>query len=310
MASSIDVAFIKQYSATLMRLSQQRGSRFKPFVRNEQQASDSQFFDRLGPTVAVQKASRHSDTPLIESDHTRRMVTLVDYEWATLLDKQDEIRLLIDPASQFLMNASDALGRAMDDVVINAALGNAYGGNNGATAVALPSTQFLGAVSSGALSRLNVSTLRKLRKQFSKNEVDPSSPLHIMVDAEQIENLLGETEVGSADYNTVKALVDGQVDTFMGFKFHHSERLLTSGLFTIATDTGAVTLSTGNGNGSRQCIAWSEQGLLLSTGLALNGRIDERADKSYATQVYASLSIGATRMEEAQVMGVLCKSTI
>ncbi len=311
MASSVDVAFIKQYSATLMRLSQQRGSRFKPFVRNEQQSSDSSFFDRLGPTVAQAKSSRHSDTPLIESDHTRRMVTLVDYEWATLIDKQDKIRMLLDPASDFLMNASDALGRAMDDVIIAAALGNAYGGNNGATAVALPATQFIGAVSGGALSRLNVNTLRKMRKQFSKNEVDPSVPLHIMCDAEQIENLLNETEVGSADFNTVKALVDGQVDTFMGFKFHHSERLVaTGGLFTIDTTTGAVTLSTGNGNSSRQCIAWAEKGLLLSTGMELNGRIDERADKSYATQVYASLSIGATRMEEAQVMGVLCKSTV
>lgn len=309
MASSVDVAFIKQYSAVLMRLSQQRGSRFKPFVRNEQQSSESSFFDRLGPTTAVLKSSRHSDTPLIESDHTRRMVTLNDYEWATLIDKQDKIRMLIDPASDFLMNASDALGRAMDDVIINAALGSAYGGVNGATAVALGAGQFIGAVSGGALSRLNVNTLRKLKKQFSKNEVDPSLPLHIMVDAEQTENLLSETEVGSSDYNSVKALVDGKVDTFMGFKFHHSERLLSSGAFTINTSTGAVTLSTGNGDSSKQCIAWAQPGLLLSTGMELNGRIDERADKSYATQVYASLSIGATRMEENMVMGVLCKAS-
>lgn len=309
MASSVDVAFIKQYSATLMRLSQQRGSRFKPFVRNEQQSSDSAFFDRLGPTTAVQKSGRHSDTPLIESDHTRRMVTLVDYEWATLIDKQDQIRMLIDPASDFLMNASDALGRSMDDVIIAAALGNAYGGNNGASTVALGAGQFIGAVSGGALSRLNVDTLRKVKKKFSQNEVDPSLPLHIMVDAEQIENLLAETEVGSSDYNSVKALVDGRVDTFMGFKFHHSERLSESGSFTINTSTGAVTLSTGNGDSSVQCIAWAQPGLLLSTGMALNGRIDERADKSYATQVYASLSIGATRMEENMVMGVLCKAT-
>lgn len=309
MASSIDVAFVKQYSATLMRLSQQRGSRFKPFVRNETQKSESEFFDRLGATTAQLRSSRHADTPLIESEHTRRMVTLSDYEWATLIDKQDKIRMLIDPASDYLQNASDALGRAMDDVIIDAALGTAYGGNNGATSVALGAGQFIGAVSGGALSRLNVATLRKVKKKFSQNEVDPSLPLHLMVDAEQIENLLSETEVGSSDYNSVKALVDGKVDTFMGFKFHHSERLNESGLFTIDTSTGAVTLSTGNGDSSVQCIAWAQPGLLLSTGMELNGRISERDDKSYATQVYASLSIGATRMEENMVMGVLCKAS-
>jgi hypothetical protein len=35
-------------------------------------------------------------------------------------------------------------------------------------------------------------------------------------------------------------------------------------------------------------------------------RIDERADKSYATQIYYCQTLGATRMEETKVVEVLC----
>ena len=308
MPGTVTVAFVKQYSNTLFHLAQQKGSRLKAVVRNETQQGDSAFYDRLGKATAQLKTSRHGDTPLLEAAHTRRMVTLSDYEWATLLDKQDKIRMMIDPTSAYMVAASNGLGRSIDDVIIAAALGNAYGGNNGGTTVAQTAGQFIGAVDGGALSRLNVDTLRKIKKIFWVNEAD-GEPLHIVVDGEQLEGMLGQTEVTNSDYNTVKALAQGEIDTFMGFKFHHSERLSASGTFTINTTTGAVTLSTGNGDASRQCFAWAESGILLATGLELDGRIDERNDKSYATQVYARLSCGATRMEEEKVVGVLCKAT-
>ena len=47
----------------------------------------------------------------------------------------------------------------------------------------------------------------------------------------------------------------------------------------------------------------------LATGMDVIGRIDERADKSYSTQVYAAMSIGATRMEEVSVIEILTVDT-
>jgi hypothetical protein len=38
-------------------------------------------------------------------------------------------------------------------------------------------------------------------------------------------------------------------------------------------------------------------------------RIDERADKSYSTQVFAAMGIGATRLEEDKVVIVLSDET-
>lgn len=313
MSSQITEAFVQQYNANVFHLAQQKGSRLRSFVRQEMQRGKNQYFDRIGAVAAQLKVGRHSDTPQLDTPHSRRMVALSDYEWADLIDDQDKIRMLNDPTSDYAQAAAWSMGRSMDDVLIAAALGTAYSGETGQTSVILPATQYMGAVASSAVSNLNLATLIKVKSLFGQADVDESIPLHIAVSQKQIDGLLAETAVTSSDYNTVKALVKGEVDSFMGFKFHRLQRLPTAGaggfLASINTSTGAVTLSTGNGNNTRRCFAWAEDGLLLSVGKDMKGRISERADKSYSTQVYSCMSIGATRMEEVKVVGILCTET-
>jgi hypothetical protein len=311
MSSLITEAFVKQYSNNIFHLSQQKGSRLRSFVRQDgQQKGEFAFFERLGATSAQRKASRHGDTPLMNSDHSRRRCGLFDYEWADLIDNEDRVRTLINPDNAYVQSAMMALGRSMDDEIISAALGSAYSGVDGGTAVILPATQYVGAVASSAVSNLNVDTLIKVKSLFGKADVDSEIPLHIAVTQSQIDALLGQTQVTSADFNSVKALVEGKVDTFMGFKFHRLQRLPVSGaggfVATINTTTGAVTLSSGNGNNTRRCFAWAEDGIGLAVGNDMRARISERSDKSYSTQVYASMQVGAVRLEEAKVVGVLC----
>lgn len=312
MSSQITEAFVKQFSANVFHLSQQKGSKLRPFVRKEMQKSKAAFYDRIGQVAAVLKAGRHSSTPQLDTPHSRRMVTMNDYEWADMIDDQDKIRMLMDPTSPYAQAAMWALGRSQDDVIVAAGLGTAYSGEDGATSVILPATQYVGAINAGAtaVSNLNIGTLIRVKSKFGVNDVDESIPLHIAVSQSQIDSLLNDTQITSSDYATVKALVKGEVDSFMGFKFHRLQRLPTAGaggfLASIATGTGVVTLSTGNGNNTRRCLAWAEDGILLSSGQEIKGRISERDDKSYSTQVYASMSIGAVRMEEEKVVAVLC----
>ncbi len=310
MSQEITTAMVKQFSSNVFHLSQQKGSKLQPFVRNEVQNAEAAFYERIGSVSAVRKSSRHSDTPQMDTPHSRRRVTIYDYEWADLVDKEDKIRLLISPESQYAQAAMWALGRAKDDVIIEEALGNAYSGKDGGTAVALGNSQKLvatdGADADG--TNLNTLTLRLLKKKFDSNEVDESIPRHLAVTSSQIYSLLGENQITSSDYNSIKALVQGEVNSFMGFQFHRLERLGTTTAtttFTLADGTvgaGAQTLAVG----ARRCIAWAQDGILLATGAEVKGRVSERADKSYATQVYASMSIGGTRMEEVKVVEVLC----
>ena len=279
MSSQITTAFVQQYSANIQMLSQQMGSLLRDKVRLESVVGKNAFFDQVGSVTAVEKTSRHSDTPQIDTPHARRRVSLADYEFADLIDQQDKVRLLIDPTSSYAQAAAMAMGRAMDDVIISAALGTAFTGETGST-----STANANSIAHGSTG-LTIAKLRSAKETLDLGSVDPSIPRFIIVSPKQITDLLGTTEVTSSDFNTVKALANGEINSFLGFNFIVSNRLSLSGT-------------------TRSCIAYAQDGIALAVGKDVQARIAERADKSYATQVYYCMSIGATRMEEAKVVEV------
>lgn len=305
MSQQITEAFVQQYNANVMHLSQQKGSRLESAVRNETQRGKSQFFDRIGTVAAVKRTGRHASTPQIDTPHSRRMVTLEDYEWADLVDDQDKIRMLIDPTSEYALAAAWAFGRSKDDVIIAASLGNAYSGEAGTTPVAHPNAQKYAANNGSAFSNLNMITLRAVKRMMDAKEVEGMR--YMAITASQLESLLGETAVTSADFASVKALVQGEVDTFMGFKFIRLERLNLTTSTTATAATGVVGSGAGLTGTNRACFAWAEQGLLKSQGEDFVTKMSERDDKGYAMQVYCRMSLGATRMEEEQVVEIICK---
>lgn len=305
MSQEITTAFVQQFNSNIMMLSQQKGSRLESKVRNETQKGKSQFFDRIGLVSAVKKTGRHSSTPQMDTPHSRRMVTLDDYEWADLVDDQDKIRMLIDPTSEYAMAAAFAFGRSKDDVIIASSVGNAYGGEDGTTVVAHPNSQKYAANDGAAFSNLNVKTLRAVKKMMDAQEVEGKR--YFVFTSSEADALLGQTEVTSSDYNSVKALVQGEVNSFLGFEFIRVERLGLTTSTTATAATGVVGAGAGLTGTNRACFAFAEQGLLLSKGEDFTTKITERADKSYAQQVYARMTIGGTRMEEVQVVEVICK---
>jgi hypothetical protein len=257
------------------------GSLLRDKVRLESVTGKNAFFDQVGAVTAVKRTSRHSDTPQIDTPHARRRVSLVDYEFADLIDEQDKVRLLIDPTSSYAQAAAYAMGRAMDDEIISAAIGTAFTGETGSTSTANANQIVHGSAG------LTIAKLRTAKQTLDLNSVDPSIPRHIIVGPKQITDLLGTTEVTSSDFNTVKALANGEINQFLGFNFIVSNRLSLSGT-------------------TRSCIAYAQDGIALGVGKDVTARIDERADKGYATQVYYCASFGATRMEEDKVVEVQC----
>lgn len=288
MSNQITTAFVQQYSSNVQLLSQQMGSVLRGAVDVESVVGKNAFFDQVGKTTAQLRTSRHADTPQLDTPHSRRRVSLADYEWADLIDNADKVRLLIDPTSSYAKAAAAAMGRAMDDVIIAALGGTSYTGETGSTSVTLPDTQKTSTASQ--TDGLTVAKLLAAKKILDSNDVDPSLPRFIVCGPTQISDLLNTTEVKSSDYNTVKALAMGQLDSFLGFKFIMSNRLKFD-----ATNTD-----------DRLVYAFTQDAIKLAIGQDVVARIDERADKSYSTQVYYSMSIGATRMEEEKVVQIPC----
>ena len=282
MSTQITTAFVEQYSSNIQMLSQQKGSLLRDKVRVESVTGKNAFFDQVGSVTASVRSTRHADTPQSDTPHSRRRVSLVDYEFADLIDDLDKVRMLVDPTSTYALAAAYAMGRAMDDAIIAAATGSADTGVAGGTAVALPSSQI---IAEAGTTGMTIAKLREAKEIIDLADVDPSLPRHIIVSPKQITDLLGTTEVTSSDFNTVKALAQGDINSFLGFNFVVSNRLA------IATS-------------KRDCIAFVSDGIGLAVGKDSTARIDERADKGYATQVYYSAAFGATRMEEDKVVKI------
>jgi hypothetical protein len=280
MSSQVTTAFVQQYSANVQMLSQQMGSRLRDAVNIENVVGKNAFIDQIGKATAQLRTSRHGDTPQLDTPHARRRVSLASYEYADL----------IDPTSQYASAAAAAMGRAMDDVIIAAALGTASTGETGSGSATLDATANM-VGSSSSNDGLTIAKLLEAKRKMDLNDVDPSIARYIAVGPKQIEDLLGTTQVTSSDFNTVKALAQGDINTFLGFEFIMTNRL--------DVDTNDI----------RSCFAWAEDGITLGIGKDVSARIDERADKGYATQVYYCMDIGAVRMEESKVVKIFCDET-
>ena len=294
MSFQVDTALVNAYKSNIEIQFQQKGSRLRNHgIRIESQNAEFDFYDRIGSTDAVEVTGRHQDTPLISTPHDRRRVALRDFDWADMVDKKDKLRMLADPTSSYTQNAVYAMGRKVDDVLIEAAFGTAYTGKTGSTTVNFD-TDFVVAkdyVESGGAtnSGLTVAKLRRARFLLTnEDQLDEDSEMcYLVVTAQQIQDLLRTTEVTSADYNTVKALVNGQIDTFMGFKFIRCQRLPKSG-------------------NDRSCLAYANGALLLALADEMTVDVGPRRDKRNSTQIYVCGSFGASRMWEEKVVKILC----
>ena len=288
MSSQITTSFVEQYSSNIAMLSQQMGSKLRSSVDVEKVTGKNAFFDQVGVTAAQLRTSRHGDTPQIDTPHSRRRLSLADYEWADLVDDVDKVRMLVDPTSSYARAAAAAMNRAMDDVIITAMNASANTGVAGGTSTALPSGQKT--ATSDQSDGLTIAKLLAAKKILDNNDVDPSLRRYLVCGPQQISDLLGTTQVTSSDYNSVRALATGAVNTFLSFEFIMSTRLNMDSSYT--TD--------------RLVFAYTEDAVKLGIGKDISAKISERADKSYSTQVYYAMSLGAVRMEEKKVIQIPC----
>ena len=119
-------------------------------------------------------------------------------------------------------------------------------------------------------------------------------------------SMLREEEAINADYAAIKALVNGEINQFMGFMFHRIEfmpQLAAAGVFDPSSGevgSGATPLPIG----TKRLLAFVSDGIQMALNEDVMARIDERPDKDYLNQVYMKMAMGGTRMEEVKVVGI------
>lgn len=291
MSNSVTESMVQQFGNNYRILGQQMPARLVPWCQPEMGiVGASKSTERLGKTDAYDITTRHADTKYVDTPHSRRWLDLQDKGWADLVDELDKIRLLADPTSPYAKLGVAALNRAKDDIIIAAARGTA---RTGTGTIALPAGQKIAEGGTG----LTLAKLLATKELLDAAELDDEAQMDgqgnaaatrvIVCSSKQLTNLYGTTEIKSIDYNSVKALAQGQIDTFLGFKFVRSERLAKSGT-------------------TRYAIAMVKNCVAFGAGKDIVTNIDPLPGKNYSVQVYARESIGAVRLEDEGVVEVGC----
>jgi hypothetical protein len=288
--------FTTQFDSNWKHLVQQKNSRLKEYCTLDSIEGKEKSYNQLDATSMTQITDRSRETRITDQSMAKRWIRPLNYDCAKLVDEFDEQFLgeVVLPTSPIIQSHGAAYARTCDKIIIDALGGTAFTGTTGTTATVLPAGQKIavGYVESGsaANSGLTIAKLRAAKFLFDSNEVDEEEERILVVSAKQLQDLLRTTEVTSADYNTVRALVDGTLNTFMGFKFRRSQQL------PLATDI-------------RSCFAYVKSGIVLAER-GLKTHMDIRTDLSHSLQIRSVASLAAVRMEEKKVVEIACDEVL
>lgn len=280
MSTTVDQAYVNAYSNAVTMFFQRKGSKLRGMVREKMTQAEYEFFERIHPSAAVKRTTRHTDTKHIEVQHSRRRAEKSDYDWPALVSKNDLHRMLIDATSSYVTLGGYAMGRALDAEVIEAFNADAIEGKTGGTTVVFPAGQKV------AHSSLNMNYIKLLNTKllFDDNDIEEGD-LKLVLSPSGVNSLLQQTQVQSLDYNNVKALVEGEVRTFAGFTF-----IKHTGL----PKTGNI----------RQCFAWHPVAMGVVMGQEFDTTVDRLPGKYNDIQILIQGSFGAVRVLDEGVVEI------
>lgn len=232
-------------------------------------------FPKIGKGVAQVRVPQTDVTPM-NVDYSQATVTLSDYIAAEYSDIFNQAKINFDERSELVQVVSKSIGRRADQLIIDAL---------DAASTSLTVATGVG----GTTSNLNIEKLLEAKKLMDAGNV-PMEGRHILIHANNLSALLGETQVTSADYNSVKALVSGDVNSFLGFNFHVIGDRDEGGLPKPST---------------RTCYAWHQGAVGYAEGMGIRTEINYIPEKT-SHLVASMFSAGAVGIDAEGIVEISC----
>lgn len=236
-------------------------------------------FPKIGKGSATVRVPQTDVTPL-NVTYSQVTATMSDYIAAEYSDIFNQQKVNFNERQELVQVVSGAIARRMDQVVLDAI-------NASSTTLTVDENE------GGTDTNLNIAKLRAAKKLLDKNNV-PADGRCMIIHANNLAGLLGEEKATSADYASVKALVTGEIDTYMGFKF------ITIG----DRDEGGLTLA----SSERTCLAFHRDAVGLGIGMNQTSRVDYIAEKT-SFLVASMFSAGAVAIDDEGIVKVQCQET-
>jgi hypothetical protein len=290
MAITISAAYVQTYERTVRQLAQQSETRLRQFVMEKGVVAEKHNWDRLGKGDFTTKAGARVATPATDSPWSRRVSIVSTKHDGDTVEPEDIVQMLIDPKSSVAEKQGMGAKRAVDDYIIAAATGNSMDGTG--AAVPFPAAQKVG----DGTGVISFDMVTAVQEKFMTNDIDPSIPKCFVVGPTQVRKLMQLTEQTSADYVNREALQrlnsTGIVPNWMGFTWVMSTRLLIP----VA--------------GQLSCLAFTKRALGLQVAKDIWSRVAEDPSISFAWRIYSALTMGATRVEDEQIVHVHVKNSL
>lgn len=237
-------------------------------------------FPKIGKGTATVRVPQTDVTPL-NVTYSQVTATMEDYIAAEYSDIFNQAKVNFQDRAELVQVVSGAIGRRMDQVVIDAL-------------VAASGTSTVSNDIGGTDTNLNVAKLRAAKKAMDAKNV-PAEGRSMVIHANSLDSLLAETEVTSSDYNSVKALVTGDVDTFLGFKF------ITLG----DRDEGGLAI---DGSNDRIVYAFHRDSMGLGIGMGQTSRVDYIPEKT-SYLVASMFSAGSVAIDAEGIVKITCRES-
>lgn len=222
----------------------------------------------------------HADVTPMGVDYTTSTATLLDYDFPEFSDLFQQQKINFDEKRELVMLIASAMGRRWDQAPLDA--------------MAASGTTNTVAVGVGGDNAFNIGKIREIGMQFDVLGV-PASDRNIAWSGIAKQQLLGTTQATSSDFNSVMALVSGQLDTFYGFKFHLIED----------RDEGGLPI-TGN---NRTLLAWHKQAVGNAVGIQMKTEINYIAEK-VSWLVNGRLSLGASAIDNEGISTITIDESV
>jgi len=205
MAIGLSNAFIQLFDAEVKQAYQAKAQLVGATRQRKGVEGEVVKFPKVGKGAATLRVPQTDVTPL-NVDFSQVTATLEDWNAAEYSDIFMQQKVNFDERQELVQVLSNAIGRRQDQLIIDALT---------ASSTSLTVSNDIG----GTDTNLNVDKLREAKKLMDKNNVPPQDR-HMVIHANSLAGLLGDNEAISVDYNSIKALVSGEINTYLGFKFH------------------------------------------------------------------------------------------
>jgi hypothetical protein len=240
--------FEKEVATNWEMKAQQSDSRLGSAVTGTSFSGKRKQFNMLDTGTMTEVTTRKGDTPDGDSAGTKYWIYRRKFERVISWDEDDQINLgdIALPDSDEVQSLVAASNRTKDSVIISAMDATRYIGEDGTTTDAFDTAFSIAVdyVASGSTANSGL-TLAKIAQAKQKlDEAEASEDRYFAHSAQQLQDMLLQDKMTSQDYAAVKALVDGKMDRFLGFKFIRTELL-----------------SLNSGTDVRTCFAWAKDGI-------------------------------------------------